>query len=123
MRKRATVKLRLALRELGASRELVIIRSRGLCERCGKPGHVAHHRRPRMAGGSTAIGMNAPANLVWLDNECHLDVESHRDAAREAGWLLTDVRHAERVAVRHHTLGWVRLLNDGTYEDAPDGAA
>ena len=123
MKRRATVKLRMALRELDESRQIVMARSGGRCERCGDRATQCHHRRPRMAGGSTAIGMNAPSNLCALCSDCHMTVESHRAAAIEAGWLLSSLAHAERVAIRLHTGRWVRLLTDGTYEDVTEGGA
>jgi 5-methylcytosine-specific restriction enzyme A len=120
IRRRATVRTRIARRELDDSRQIVIARSGGRCERCGQPGAQAHHRRPRMMGGSTAVGMNAPPNLAWLCLVCHLLIETDRDAAREAGWLLARLAHADRTAVRLWTGRWVRLTDAGTYLDVTE---
>lgn len=70
------------------TRRTVLERARGRCEICcGKVGAI-HHRRPRGAGGTSLSWVNQPANLVALCTDCHLAVESNRDAAMGAGLLL-----------------------------------
>ena len=72
------------------TRRVVSGRSRGLCERCGaRPGVDVHHRRARGSGGSTAPGINTPANLVHLCRVCHEWVEAHWEAATAAGWKIS----------------------------------
>lgn len=51
-----------------------------------------HHRAPRGMGGTKALWVNLPANLVLLCGTgvtgCHSWVESHRQDARDLGWLV-----------------------------------
>lgn len=68
--------------------ELVLKRSRGVCEVCGSLGEQIHHRKPRGMGGSKDPAINSPANLLLLCSRCHAGVESDRDDARERGLLV-----------------------------------
>jgi hypothetical protein len=82
------------------TRELVRARFWNRCARCGwYGGGNIHHRRPRGLGGSHISRdddpenyTNCPSNLLWLCGSgttgCHGWVESHRAAARDAGWLV-----------------------------------
>lgn len=73
-----------------AIRQLVIDRSNHMCLRCGQPGQVIHHRRPRKRGGTRRPEINSPENLVWICNACHDWIESHRTEAYERGWLVKE---------------------------------
>lgn len=123
MRTKPTAARRVALRDLAAARVVVIERAGGKCERCGNNAPYSpfsvHHRAPRRSGGSRDPLVNTPSNLVLLcgtgTTGCHGEIESYREAARESGWLLSSVTHAERVAVRLWDGRWVRLTGDGCY--------
>lgn len=72
-------------------RQLVLTRSRGLCERCGRQGHTYHHRKNRSAGGGWDC-----ANIVYLCGDgtqgCH-------------GWVTT---HPKQAALEgFHVPSWV----------------
>lgn len=72
------------------TRRVVYGRSGGLCERCrARPGVDVHHRRARGSGGSTAPGINSPANLVHLCRACHEWVETNWSDAAETGWKIS----------------------------------
>lgn len=47
-----------------------------------------HHRKPRGMGGSSDPHINDPVNLIPVCLSCHQWIESHRDEAREKGWLV-----------------------------------
>lgn len=51
-----------------------------------------HHRRPRRLGGTRAVDIHDPANLLAVCGDgttgCHGFLESHRKLALENGWLL-----------------------------------
>lgn len=71
------------------TRYVVLRRSGGVCERCRASMAVdVHHRRARGSGGSTAPGINSPANLVHLCRVCHEWVESHFTEALATGWKI-----------------------------------
>lgn len=94
------------------TRQLIIDRAGRICERCEiAPGEQIHHRRPRMAGGTKDPRINLPSNLVLLCGACHRWVESHREDAREDGWLLRSVAEAATVPVVS-TWGAVRTHGD-----------
>lgn len=86
-------------------REAVYLRSGDRCEvaatnACrarggwfdGVDGRSLHHRRPRRMGGTRAIDIHDPANLLAVCGNgtrgCHGWIESNRLAAKENGWLL-----------------------------------
>lgn len=110
---------------------LVLARDHHSCRRCAMRLHgergidwVLHHRRPRAMGGTRRADTNSPSNLVALCTRCHTDVESHRDEARHAGWLVAQHDDPDRVPVRTAGLttdfldaAWVYLLADGTESD------
>lgn len=70
-----------------ATRQAVINRARGRCERCGHPGVHIHHRKPRGMGGTSDPAINTAPNLVFLCLTCHEYVERNRTHAYDAGWL------------------------------------
>ena len=73
------------------TRESVMQRSRGRCDRCGNvitAGAHFHHRRPRGAGSTTRPESASPANCLLLHPACHDYIERHRTEAKEKGWLV-----------------------------------
>ena len=97
-------------------RNLVQIRSQGVCERCGAaPGVQLHHRRPRSMGGSKRADTNVASNSLHLCVNCHAATESDRELSYRMGWLVRQGRDPAMVPVfRMGT--WVLLNNDGGYE-------
>lgn len=96
------------------------------CELCGGPlsglaGWSKHHRRPRGMGGTRVSWVNDVTNLLLLCGSgttgCHGRVESHREAAYEAGWLLRSGEHPAEVPVLIHARGVVYLTPDGDYQE------
>jgi hypothetical protein len=73
-----------------ATRQLVIDRLNHACLRCGMPGQVIHHRRPRKRGGTLRPEINSPENLVWICEKCHAWIESRRIDAYASGWLVKE---------------------------------
>jgi len=79
---------------------LVIERSGGRCERCGRylggPAlfvtYSLHHRLPRGMGGSSSLLINSPANIALLcgsgTSGCHGEVEAQRTKSYASGWLV-----------------------------------
>lgn len=109
---------------LGVSPEvgmIVMDRAGYRCERCGSSDHPQgfskHHRLPRRMGGSRNPSLHKPANLIFLcgsgTSGCHGWVESHREEAREIGYLLYEIENAEEVDFTD-TAGVVwKITNDG----------
>ena len=72
-----------------------------------------HHRRPRGMGGTRRESTNSPAALVVVCAEHHAWLESHRDLARQRGYLVP--QHAEPSDVPILRFGrWEWLCDDGT---------
>lgn len=71
------------------TKQIVYVRARHRCERCGG-GSIfnIHHRLPRRMGGTRWPLVNHPVNLVLLCTRCHEWVESHREQSVDEGWLL-----------------------------------
>lgn len=58
-------------------RELLFVRSGGVCERCGgAEATQAHHRRPRGMGSTKRPETNRPSNALMLCQPCHTWVET-----------------------------------------------
>ena len=102
-------------------------RDEGCCARCGSAitgtrgiDWSVHHRAPRSMGGSKRAWINSPANLVILDGSgvtgCHGWVERNRDAARDAGFLISanGTLTASQVLIEHAIHSAVYLCEDGT---------
>lgn len=71
-----------------AVRDLVHGRDRD-CIICGESFQLQiHHRRPRGAGGTRRPETNLPGNLVLVCSDHHSWLESHRDTARQSGYLV-----------------------------------
>jgi 5-methylcytosine-specific restriction protein A len=103
-------------------RQVVRHRAGGRCERCGRRGGEIHHRRPRGMGGSSDPATNGLANLVLLCRPCHRWVESHRCAARAAGWLVWQGHDPAAVALQLRDRS-VLLTDIGEYLTAADEPA
>lgn len=106
-----------------AVRALCFARDESRCVRCGRMSASLqlHHRRSRSMGSTRRPETNLPANLIVLcafpDGQCHEWVESHREEAREAGWLLRQHQEPSAIPVRRHGV-LVRLDNTGGWEHA-----
>lgn len=107
---------------LRKSQAVVKQRAAMCCERCERLttwiGGQVHHRLPRRMGGSTRPGINEPANLVLLCAACHAHVESHREDAYTAGWLLHD-RDDPRLVPVELARGLTWLDDAGMYQSTP----
>ena len=108
-----------------AVRDLVRSRDMDACVRCGAwdrpeiwPRHQIHHRVPRGLGGSRRPEINSPANLVLVCAVCHARIESHRDEAREDGWLVRQ-GHDPALTPIPGPEGWVLLTHDGQIQECP----
>lgn len=101
------------------TRDLVLRRSRGRCERCSilvDTWHV-HHRKPRRMGGrGRNSDINAPANLMILCTSCHSHIESQRDDAIAWGYLIRETDDPAKVPVLVGGRRWVLLAGEYTDE-------
>ena len=84
-------------------RAAVMKRADNCCERCGQsivniPGSI-HHRSARRMGGRK--GANTLTNLVLLcgtgTTGCHGEIESYRQKAKAAGWIVSSWESPETV--------------------------
>lgn len=65
-------------------KQIVWIRDRGKCQRCGTRGHDVHHKRLKSQGGLDTL-----TNCVLLCRECHTDVHDvDRAGAERDGWII-----------------------------------
>ena len=96
------------------TRELVLLRSGGRCERCGwiEGAGQYHHRRPRAMGGSKAADTNTAANCLLLCHYCHTKVESDRDRSLALGLLVHQGKNPSETPV-WRLRQWVLLDNYG----------
>jgi 5-methylcytosine-specific restriction protein A len=96
------------------TRELVLLRSGGHCERCGwiEEASQYHHRRPRAMGGSRAADTNGAANCLLLCIYCHEDVESCREWALDFGFLVPQGKKPSEIPVWRNKK-WVFLDDFG----------
>lgn len=99
---------------------LIKNRSKGKCEVCGSVAlyFQIHHRRPRGMGGSKDSVVGSAANGIWVHPHCHSQIESHRNQARENGWLVPQSLNPAEVPFKKYN-GWVMLHEDGTYTMVP----
>lgn len=103
------------------TRTAVVQRDRWQCVRCGKDvtSHPANiqHRKPRGMGGTRDASVNKAANLILLcgtgTTGCHGWVETHREAAHEAGWSIPWWASPEKVPVTYPDGRMYTLTNDG----------
>ena len=88
------------------------------CARCGQglafDRAQFHHRRPRGAGGTSNPVIALPSNCLTLCGDCHSWVESHRERAHAAGFLVYQAMDPAEVSVRHAIWGAVHLTESGT---------
>lgn len=112
------------------TRAIVLGRSGGCCELCGRllhdgttwltDRHSIHHRRPRGAGGSSWSGINLPSNLLLLCGDattpdgCHAFVEAHRTSAYDEGWLVHQAQDPATVVATVHAGIWSWRTLDGS---------
>lgn len=110
-------------KEPGRCRTLRIVgaRSRGLCERCGGPGHSTHHLVNRSQGGRWA-----PSNCVRLCGSglggCHGWVTVNPVAAAEEGFHLKPWELPGRKPIHSQLHGVVFLADDGSVRPIGGGA-
>jgi hypothetical protein len=105
-------------------RAAVLARDNEACVCCGQNvtyiPYSIHHRKPRQMGGTNDPRINGMANLLTLcgtgTTGCHGYIESHRDEARETGYLLRSVEDAPTTPVLAF-VGWL------TFSDEIEGAA
>lgn len=104
------------------TRNAVIERAAGVCERCGQAirgDYSIHHRKPRGMGGTNDPAANSPANLVLLCGSattpggCHTAVERFRQSAITTGFVVARTADPAKVAIKKHN-GWFVLNPDGT---------
>jgi hypothetical protein len=106
------------------SRDAVRLRAGGICEVCGietnRHGRqtdldfpTMHHRWPRREGGLDHV-----SNLLFLCRNCHANVV-HADeyVARLLGRMASEYAYRHMPVLTH--VGWVLLLDDGSYGKLP----
>lgn len=96
------------------TRQLVAIRSGGVCERCGvRRADSVHHRINRSQGGPWTA-----SNCVHLCGSgatlCHGYVGEHPAAAGEEGFHLNPSQDPATSPVRYAAAGWVLLTDEGS---------
>lgn len=107
-------------------RETVLGRDGHRCVSCGKSiigiPYSVHHRMPRGMGGTRNPEVNLPANLLLLCGSgttgCHGWLESHREKAKEWGYLIRRGTASPAFEPVLTADGWRRFDNDGGYADA-----
>jgi hypothetical protein len=105
-----------------STRALVLERDNSACVSCGSSihgprGYSIQHRIPRGMGGSKHDPrINLPSNLIVLCGSattgCHGWAESHRNDARDQGYLLYRLSEPSKVAVYTYT-GWTLYDDEG----------
>lgn len=105
-------------------RRLVLNRDGYSCLRCSaaidpsRGDYSLQHRRARGMGGSVRLDTNLPQNLVTLCGSattgCHGWVETHREAAQDAGWTIRQGEDPLLIAVRDYLRAWWFLNENGT---------
>lgn len=119
--------------EWEAVRSLLLLRSGGRCEVTGDALKASrwsvHHRMPRGMGGTERPDINSLANLLIVTGDgtrgVHGWIESHRDTARDLGWLVDREGVAEPATSPVVLYGGRRVLLHPTqpfYEPAPGPA-
>lgn len=105
-----------------ACREIVAVRSEGLCEMCGRAGGLEKaHRIARSQGGRWD-----PSNILDLCHDCHHGNHGAPQVAYDHGWHLrghTEDTANTRVLLRKGwSVGWALLDDKGGYEwvDGPE---
>lgn len=86
---KASQRLSASRRVYAETRRRVWERDDGLCVACRGAGGQVHHRVPRgMGGASRSTETHTLPNVLLLCPTCHGWIETHRDAAYTAGWLV-----------------------------------
>ena len=111
-----------------ATRQLVLERDGYRCVSCRSSiyghgqGFSIHHRMPRGMGGTRNPEVNLPANLLLLCGSgttgCHGWLESHREKAKEWGYLIRRGTASPAFEPVLTADGWRRFDNDGGIADA-----
>jgi hypothetical protein len=112
--------------DLDAAKRLVLARSWGRCEGCGKFGLRldVHHRQARQAGGVSGeaeVLANSPPNLLALCRSCHDETEHHEtwELTEGIGWRIPKfVTDPWSVPARIHTVNgyaWWQLTKEAGY--------
>lgn len=112
----------------------VVARDFGRCAKCGIEVHgqrgmnwSVHHRCPRSQGGTSREWVNLPGNLILLHGSgttgCHFFVESNREWATNAGFLVSanGILIATQVAIDHAVHGVVYLTDNGGFRPLEPG--
>lgn len=93
-------------------REAVYERAGHCCDMCGQILSVksweCHHRRLRSQGGR-----DEPENLLALHHSCHRDAHSHRDWARDCGYIVHSGDDPATQPVLRHGWRWQIPTPDG----------
>lgn len=106
-------------RYTGASPSVLLLvktRAAGRCERCAwavPTDAEVHHRIPRGMGGTKDPRINLSSNLVVLCAACHRWIESYRQAAYRAGWLVHRTAEPNATPIESRLHGRVLLADDG----------
>lgn len=103
-------------------REIIYMRDRMKCARCGMRTTQIQHRRARGMGGTKRAETNEPANGILLCGSatqgCHGWVETHRAEGLANGWIVPQSQEPSTVPVLY--LGdWYMLDNMGVRAYAP----
>lgn len=94
------------------ARQAVYLRSKGVCERCGKaPSNQWHHRINRSQGGPWTA-----ANGMHLCTRCHAYITEHPKVSYQMGWSIRGRKDPTTTPVYLARHGWVLLQADGTFE-------
>jgi len=100
----------------------VLGRSKGYCERCGKPSHdlALHHRKLKSRGGKDEV-----VNLVAVCHKCHNlgthSIHLNPKEATEKGWMVSAYSNPARVPLHIAGGSVVRLDSEGNYLEAENG--
>ena len=99
-------------------REIVYARSRGYCEKCGKPisedNFALHHRKLKSRGGEDIV-----SNLVALHHECHNlatdSVHNNPEQSEHNGLMVGSWQDSWECPVTLPNGDIVILTEEGTY--------
>ena len=104
-------------------RELILVRSGGVCECCGGRRYESlHHRTPRGMGGSKDAALNSPANIGAVCGNgttgCHGSIEVSRTIAQNYGWLVPRGHDASIIPILYRGI-WSIISHEGFVEHIP----
>jgi len=105
------------------TRRLVTLRDHQQCVVCGR--HLEgirasiHHRK--MRSHASPEEKHTAANLICVCGSgttgCHGEIHSHPAWAYDMGYLVRMGGHPTEVPVKTFREGWIRLNNDGSYQE------